>query len=1021
MAGEVVDFKELFIQQAKEGFDWLKPTYSLPNICQELRCQFRTKDIVLYKIEEITYEEESPRQEALENVFASMLVPGINLVYLIYGEKNKVNFYFGVAKDLQENLDINIREIAEKILVPSLRGNFRGSKISKVSAEDSLTITDFIRNENNNSCNLKYATVEGVPGISKDKEKKGFQGVDRLVDVMLGDVFGLMVLAKPLCKSKEIGHLESSLEDIYYKISQSAKWQLQTGFNFGTNESINITNGISEQLSEGYTTSEQKSNGVSLTNGTSGGASVGHSKTNNASCSSKSSSTSTNKGISVNKGISDSKNTSIGESLQVSHSVNDSIAKSEGSSHQDSRTVSMDCASKNLQEWLKYFDEIIYPRLDCALGKGLFVTSTLIFAQEKPVLDKLGNVMKSIFSGEVGNRSPLKMIELAKNDIRLESLKSFQQPILSIRSNATENDCYAAVVNSKCMCFKNGKMDDFYAGTWMSTVELGQMAGIPQKEVVGLRLREEVEFGLNVSSSSAKGTLIDLGNLVQSGNEQKDIAVKLDSAEFDRHIFIAGVTGSGKTTTCHRLLCESNRPFLVIEPAKTEYRILLNKMPDLMVYTLGTDNVAPFRLNPLEFVSGEQISSRVDMLMASITAAFDMEAAIPQLIESALYKSYEDYGWNIKNNTNKFYPGEQAFADGVYAFPTLSDVLKCVDTVVADQGFDERLKKDYLGSIKARLQGLIVGAKGMMLNCKRSIDFEKLLDKRVVLELEEVRNGSEKSLIIGFVLTNLLVAIKRKFEKGGNKKINHFTLVEEAHRLLSKYEPGDNPNKKHAVETFSDMLAEIRKYGESMIIADQIPNKLTPDVLKNTNMKIVHRIFAQDDKDAIGSTMSLNEEQRDFLSNLDVGRAIVFSGSWPKAIHTQIKNDTDTSSSEFIPNEVLRENIMHYYFSQENYAHGIFPGIEELGRVPTSEEIHNYIELIQNQEFEKFFEGNKINVKWKEDSKGAKKETIIKPILVKCDKRVLARALVARYSKLEYFDFNFEKVLNFLSECQDNQ
>ena len=34
-----------------------------------------------------------------------------------------------------------------------------------------------------------------------------------------------------------------------------------------------------------------------------------------------------------------------------------------------------------------------------------------------------------------------------------------------------------------------------------------------------------------------------------------------------------GSPGSGKTTTCHRLLKEAGKvPFLVIEPAKTEYR-----------------------------------------------------------------------------------------------------------------------------------------------------------------------------------------------------------------------------------------------------------------------------------------------------------------------------------------------------------------------------------------------------------------------------------------------------------------
>lgn len=140
----------------------------------------------------------------------------------------------------------------------------------------------------------------------------------------------------------------------------------------------------------------------------------------------------------------------------------------------------------------------------------------------------------------------------------------------------------------------------------------------------------------------------------------------------------------------------------------------------------------------------------------------------------------------------------------------------------------------------------------------------------MVFELENIRSSAEKSLIMGFILINLSEAIREKYQMDG--KFQHITLVEEAHRLLSKYQSGDSPSKKQSVEMFSDMLAEIRKYGECLIIADQIPNKLTPDVLKNTNTKIIHRIFAADDKEAIGNTIMLKDEQRSScpISPLDV-------------------------------------------------------------------------------------------------------------------------------------------------------
>lgn len=248
--------------------------------------------------------------------------------------------------------------------------------------------------------------------------------------------------------------------------------------------------------------------------------------------------------------------------------------------------------------------------------------------------------------------------------------------------------------------------------------------------------------------------------------------------------------------------------------------------------------------------------------------------------------------------------------------------------------------------MRARLKGLTVGSKGQMLNTPRSIDFVELLDKKVVLELEYIKSASEKSLIMGFILANLSEAIRVKYNQVGKKSINHLTLIEEAHRLLSKYMPGDSMNKKQGVEMFADMLAEVRKYGESLIIADQIPNKLTPEVLKNTNTKIVHKIFAQDDKEAIGNTMALKDEQKEHLSYLSSGRAIMMMPGLSKAIQVQI-DKTEENDTERAPLEdaTLRDRIIEYYASV--YKKGILPGLERLGETPSKELVGIYLESLQ--------------------------------------------------------------------------
>ena len=379
-------------------------------------------------------------------------------------------------------------------------------------------------------------------------------------------------------------------------------------------------------------------------------------------------------------------------------------------------------------------------------------------------------------------------------------------------------------------------------------------------------------------------------------------------------------------------------PFLVIEPAKTEYRVMTKNNQDVMVFTLGDNQTAPLTMNPLIFYPKESITSRVDMLCACIEAAFEMEAAIPQIIEQAIYKSYEEQGWNIFNNTNSKY--SDPFDGTGEAFPTISDVIKNCKKVVSEQGFDERLKNDYIGSINARLLGLTNGGKGFLLNTKSSVDFIDLLNHKVVFELENIRSGAEKSLIMGFILINLSEAIREKYLMEG--RIEHITLVEEAHRLLSKYVPGDNPSKKQSVEMFSDMLAEIRKYGESLVIVDQIPNKLTPDVLKNTNTKIIHRIFAADDKEAVGNTVMLKDEQKEFLSSLPAGRAVYFSTGTEKAIQIQIRKSTDTS--EHSPSDAdVRKSVLDYYCKE--YYRDIFRGAASFSSKPSLEQLKCIDEL----------------------------------------------------------------------------
>jgi len=1010
MEYEVIE-KEERLQFLEEMFESteLKVTesYNYPTIMEDL------SNVVLYHIKEVTFEgeEKSPRREAFENVIGMIQNEGVNFIYLILGNKKGVSFYFGLVKESKYNgeLPMPIDEMGNNLLKSAIRGNFRGSKIEEVSPEEMVEIFDRMQTNSNNRNARKYASVIGTPGINESEDKKSFQGVDRLVDVMQGDDFGLCILAKPLSK-RAIKKIEDDLYQIYNSLSTFSKISLQEGENQskgtsiskGTSDSVsygeNTTKGTnysktsgtsentgtsetktagstkgtnySESQTEGknWGKSEGKNEGTSTTKGTNTGTSSGSSSNSSNSGTSNSATENWGTSSSENVGTSSSKGTNTGysnsENMSKTKGTNTSTgtsqsktagtsettgtnsskttgtnnSASESSTTGSSQNVSKDIINKKAADYVKYIDEMLLPIIDYGKSKGLYLTTTFIFADNNSQLEKLGNTIKSLYSGKKGNKNPLEFKILENNDKKIEYFKNFQIPecisyddenALTLKSHFVEND-------------------EVSLGNWYSPNELGLIAGLPEKEVVGLALNEEVEFGLNAKTPDKDGEIISLGNLVQSGNEI-DTKVYLEKSALNKHIFITGVTGTGKTTTCQKLLLESELPFLVIEPAKTEYRILMNneKTEDILIFTLGNDKVAPFRLNPFEFFEGESITSRVDMLKAAMEASFDMEAAIPQIIESAMYSCYEDYGWNIDTDENEKF--DNPYDEGVYSFPTLEDLLNKVETEVTKHNFDDRLKKDYIGSITARLQGLLVGSKGQMLNSRRSIDFRELIEKKVVLEIEGIKNGTEKSLVMGFILTNLCEALRAKYNK--DKHFKHITLIEEAHRLLSKYTPGDSLNKKNSVETFADMLAEVRKYGESLIIADQIPNKMTPEVLKNTNTKIVHKIFAEDDKEAIGNTISLSKEQKDFLSSLPTGRAIVFSQSWTKAVQVQIEKMTNTTSDENIDEDRLKNRVEDFYI--ENYKKGIFIGTKY--EKITKEQFRECRKFSTDKEFVKIF------------------------------------------------------------------
>ena len=674
----------------------------------------------------------------------------------------------------------------------------------------------------------------------------------------------------------------------------------------------------------GTTDSSNKQSGTSSSTSDSQGTSRSHGETVGTSESDtqgKTRNTGTSETESKSRSVqqTDTVNRSRSESDTHSTNFSDTESYNSNSSHSDSDgrsiTASVDVVNKKAAEFLKYIDETLLPRLAVGSNRGMFKTAVYLLTETKSVNARLSNNVTAIFQGESNAFTPLTVSEALPNGSYVCDWKIH-------RLDDGKEWPYRALYGTV------GQDHFIDLATCLNSDEVGLIAGLPRSEVPGVALRRYVSFGLNPAYAQQETMEpLYLGELVYGGKILVGNHVSLDKKSLNKHIFVTGITGSGKTVTCKRLLRSAAVPFLVIEPAKTEYQELLleSGMEDVVVFTIGTESGLPFRFNPFELLPGENFTAHIDLVKAAFMSSFHFEASMPQIFEIAMYRVYKEWGWDTDTGE---YMGRTK--DN---WPTLTAFIKQLEEVVKEQKFGPELEGNYRGSLISRIANLTYGAKGKMLNCSRSIDFEKLLKSKVVIEMEDLKSPQDKALIMALVMGRLNEAVKQTYRN--DKKFRHITLIEEAHRLLSKVLPGDDEGKKYSVSMFTDMLAEIRKYGESLIIVDQIPNKLAEDVLKNTATKIVHKLVAKDDKEAIGDTMMLEDEQKTFLSNLLTGRAIVFTENWHKPVCVQVEAAKQDRRGDDITKRMAdmeMETTYQYYYA---YHPELPPGLSR-------DEYHDY-------------------------------------------------------------------------------
>jgi hypothetical protein len=409
---------------------------------------------------------------------------------------------------------------------------------------------------------------------------------------------------------------------------------------------------------------------------------------------------------------------------------------------------------------------------------------------------------------------------------------------------------------------------------------LAALAVPPAREVPGIRMVLQPGFDVTPETTASHGDGIRLGTVLDATRSPAG-ALPVPRESLNRHVFVCGATGSGKSQTVRHLLESAARagiPWLVIEPAKAEYRLMAARLPRAEVTAIrpGDLDAVPAGINPLEPASGPDgtrfpLQAHADLVRALFMAAFQADEPFPQVLSAALTRCYTEAGWDLVT-------GEPLADDAAY--PTLGDLQAAALAVVEQIGYSREITDNVRGFVSVRIGSLRGGTTGRFLEGAFPLDYAKLLDSNVVLEIEDCGDDTDKAFLTGAVLIRLTEHLRMRARAEGPQPpaLRHLTVVEEAHRLLRQPPPGEGGGPAaHAVEMFAGLLAEIRAYGEGLVIAEQIPSKLIPDVIKNTAVKVVHRLPAKDDRDTVGATMNLTDDQSRYLVTLVPGEAAVFA------------------------------------------------------------------------------------------------------------------------------------------------
>lgn len=486
----------------------------------------------------------------------------------------------------------------------------------------------------------------------------------------------------------------------------------------------------------------------------------------------------------------------------------------------------------------------------------LFMFNILAYGDSSSISNIANRVFGQLSTGAETSAN-LKLVDLSSNEVDKNS--NFYPLPWAVNEILISKDRNAQIWNSGQ--FSNS----LYRLPYIITVEeASEFFRLP----IGC---DRISAGLNINESG-KGSKTYTSNIINAGDitvgklrsSSRGDTIGFSLKDLAKHMLVVGTPGSGKTTfsvsLLDRLWKEHNIPFLVIEPAKNEYRALVQSIPDLQVFTPGKNFISPFVFNPFVPPKNVKLETYKSTLKTAFSAAVSMSTPLDKIFEESINNCYSDFRW-LDTYTS----------DDKGRNFNISDFIKCFQQTFDEIGYTGDAKNIGRAGV-VRLNSLV-----NLFDNYFSIPIEDLLTKPTIIELAAIENADQKALIIALLLLSILAYVNANYVgEGGLKNV---ILLEEAHVLLdadTNAGQGDANPSAIAKGLVKRMLAEIRSYGVGIVIADQSPRKVSTDVVALTDMKMVFRLVESADKQIIGDSTNMSETQVQRMSKLKPGEAFLF-------------------------------------------------------------------------------------------------------------------------------------------------